>query len=152
MSDLQFSIADVIADACNHMHLLGVARPSRFGAKTPFGMVGMNIHVATSILMGKFSLRCTTSLARGHTDEQTTDFSLQRLINDWNLYTSTLQGLDLDRYVKKLQCLCGRVGESQWCRGSPVNRQNRQTRRYGWLDRVRDHQEKWIIELVRETT
>ena len=27
-------------------------------------------------------------------------------------YTSTLQGLNLDCYVKKLQCLCGRVGES----------------------------------------
>ena len=27
-------------------------------------------------------------------------------------YISTLKGSDLDRYVKKLQCLCGRVGES----------------------------------------
>jgi len=27
-------------------------------------------------------------------------------------YASTLQGPDLDRYVKKLQCLFGRVGES----------------------------------------
>ena len=27
-------------------------------------------------------------------------------------YTSTLQGPDSDRYVKKLQCFCGRVSES----------------------------------------
>ena len=27
-------------------------------------------------------------------------------------YISTLKGSDLDRYAKKLHCLCGRVGES----------------------------------------
>ena len=39
-------------------------------------------------------------------------------------YTSTLQGLDLDRYVKKLQCLslCGRSGwVSQTCQLSQAS-------------------------------
>ena len=39
---------------------------------------------------------------------ETVDLSLQYSINDRKL----LKGSDLDRYAKKLHCLCGRVGES----------------------------------------
>ena len=68
----------------------------------------MNYYIYYVAILANFH---KPSLARGHTDEQMADFSHNVLSMTEN-YTSTLQGLDLDRYVRKLQCLCGRVGES----------------------------------------
>ena len=49
-------------------------------------------------------------------------------------YTSTLQGLNLDRYVKKLQCLCGRVGEPNMSTLASVNLY--QFPRTEWIDDI----------------
>ena len=74
----------------------------------------MNIFITllSSILTG--NVHCTWHDSVTDSDEQSGNgrpllYNIRSMTED---YIPTLKGSDLDRYMKKLQCLCGRVGES----------------------------------------